>query len=559
MKGFLMLKSKVVVIGIDGTTWFIFDQLIQKGVLPNLKKLVENYFSTQLESTIPPVTAPAWSSFITGMNPDKHGIYDFARHQTGNYQTLINNANLMQGKSLWKILSEHDKTVGVINVPMTYPPEKVNGFIIPGFLSPGVSKQKILTSPLEIADELEAEIGGYKIYLEMSPKATIEAAGKDGFLKLCSEIVNKRFEAAAYLYQKKQPDFFMVHFLMTDVVQHWFWHCLDESHPAFNRTEAEALTPKLHDFFHNLDQKIGLLLDMLDSTTDVILLSDHGFGPLHTSVFLNRWLYENNFLKLNLKKQQTIKSIRKIIAAIDFLNLRNRVIPSGEKRVALEKSLQHDFLINWKKTSAFAAPASIYGSLFLNVENREAEGIVDSGTQFKNLASDLKNKLTTYTNSKNGDNVFDFVFSKEEIYPNDAQLLAPDLLIKPKDGYAVFSQLNESRIFKNITSWEEITGTHRVNGILIIKSEKFQKSKNRNLQARIIDLAPTILYVMGLPVPENMDGEVLEKFIKNSVLAENAPQYSTDANSAAAPKNSGYSQAEEDLIRQRLQDLGYLE
>ncbi len=505
------------------------------------------------------MTAPAWSSFITGKNPDKHGIYDFARHNSGSYSTTINNANFLQGKSLWKIISDHGKTVGVINVPMTYPPEDVNGFIIPGFLSPGVSKQKILTSPPEIAAELLAGIGDYKIYLNRSPKATLVSEGKAGFLQQCTEIIDKRFEAARYLYLKKRPDFFMVHFLMTDVVQHWFWHCLDETHPAYDRKEAAVLAPELDNFFHHLDQKIGALLEMLESQTDVILLSDHGFGPLHGNVYLNRWLNEKGYLKLKLKKQQTIKTIRKIIATIDFLNLRNRLLPSGEKRVALEKSLQHDFLIDWKKTTAFAAPASIYGALYLNVKNREAEGFVDPGAPLEKAIAELKKELLQYRHPDNGENIFAAVFERDEIYPQATQNLAPDLLVKPKDGYVLFSQVNEPKILKKAVPWEEITGTHRPEGILIVKSEKFNTGKDRKPQARIIDLAPTILYLLGIPIPESMDGKVLEQFMKKSVLAEKAPLYSAADDSDSSAQKKGYSKEEEALIRERLQGLGYLE
>ena len=554
-----MKKSRVFVIGVDGGTWDIFDKFMEKGVMPNLKKLVNLYFSTNLESTIPPVTAPAWSSFITGMRPDKHGVYDFARHQRGSYQSLINNANSLKGKSFWKILSEHRKTVGIINVPMTYPPEEVNGFIIPGFLSPGVSKQKILTSPPDLIDELNQQIGNYRIFLEKSPKATIQSAGKNGFLSKCSKIVDRRSAAATFLYQKYQPDFFMVHFLMSDVVQHWFWHCLDESHSRYNDREASEVKSALEEFYYHLDQKIGELIQLTGQDTEVIILSDHGFGPLEKSFFLNRWLYENGFLKLNLKKQQTIKTIRKLIAAIDFLNLRNRLLPSGEKRVALEKSLQHDFLMNWQKTKAFASPASIYGDIFLNIKNREAEGLIKPGTEAEQVIADLKEKLLNFKDPQTNEQVVNQVFLREEIFPNDQEQASPELLIKPTDGYAVFSQLNENKVLRQNIPWEEITGTHRMNGILIVRSEKVKNMNNRSFPARIIDLAPTILYLMGVPIPKNMDGTVLTGIFQPSVLEKMTPEYSEEKTNETKGAETGYSKEEEELIRQRLQDLGYLE
>ncbi|HDP98640.1 MAG TPA: hypothetical protein ENN22_05600 [bacterium] len=553
-----MKKSKVFVIGIDGASWDIFDKLMEQGVMPNLKNLVENYFSTNLESTLPPVTASAWASFITGMNPDRHGVYDFSRRKPGSYHTTINNAKSLKGKSLWKILSEQGKSVGVINVPMTYPPEDVNGFIIPGFLSPGVSSQQMITNPASLSDELKEQISDYKIFLDKSPRVTIETEGALGFLEKCTEIVDKRYEAAVFLYENYQPDFFMVHFLVTDVVQHWMWHVWDETHPEHDASTSAALLNAVHEFYSNLDDKFGGLLKIAGDDCDVILLSDHGFGPLQKTIFINHWLQQNGYLKLNQQKKQMIQTIRHIIARIDFLNLRNRVLPSGQKRVSLEKQLQHEMLINWKKTRAFATPASIYGNVFLNLKNREPRGTIEDGEKAELLKKELKEKLEQITDPTTGKKLIADVFFRDDIFPNDNQKLAPDLLIKPNAGNVIFSQLTSNRFLRDNIAWKDITGTHRVQGILVIKSRKTIRSAERKINARLVDLAPTILYLLNNPIPAVMDGKLLEPAFKTAVLEASPPEY-VGNNFQELESNNGYTPEQEDIIRQRLQDLGYLE
>ncbi len=548
-----------MVIAIDGATWDVLDPMIERGAMPNLKKMMDENFSSQLNSTIPPVTAPAWASFITGTNPAKHGIFDFARRQPGSYKSSMNNANSIKTKTLWQILTEQGKTVGTINLPMTYPPTEVNGFMIPGFLAPGVSSQKILTHPVDLIDEINREVGSYQIFLEASPKALIHAEGKSDFLAKCEKIVQKRGETARFLYQKYQPDFFMVHFLMTDVVQHWFWHCLDETHPAHDSAEAAEIIPALENFYHTVDENVGKLIKLLDSDTTLLVLSDHGFGPLHSNIYLNRWFYEKKYLKLNTGKKTAIQTIRRIIAAIDVFNLRNRLLPSGKRRVALEKSLQHDFLINWEKTRCTAVPASIYGNIFLNVKGRDESGVLEPGAPLEKFKQELIRELGKITAPDSGGAAFSKIYSREQIFPGKNEGIAPDLLARPADGFAIFSQLNERQIFRPTKPWEDITGTHRVEGIFLAKGEKIVSAKNRSAEAAIIDLAPTILYLLGLPIPDSMDGKVLTEAIDEKILQKAPPKITSDLSGKSKGEISGYSEEEEELIRKRLQGLGYLE
>lgn len=554
-----MADKKLMVIAIDGATWDVLIPMMSRGAMPNLKRIRDENFSGILNSTIPPVTAPAWASFITGTRPEHNGIFDFSRHVPGSYKSSMNNANSIRRKSLWQILAEQGKTVGTINLPMTYPPTKVKGFMIPGFLAPGVSSQKILTYPENLIDEIEREVGPYQIYLESSPKSIIHADGKAEFLKKCCEIVQKRGRTARFLYEKYQPDFFMVHFLMTDVVQHWFWHVFDDSHPAFNKSEAKELLPEVEKFYATVDENVGALINLADANRRVIILSDHGFGPLRANFYLNRWFQQMGYLKLKSGKAQALGTIRKIIATIDFLNLRNRLLPSGKGRVALEKSLQHDFLIDWQKTRCSAVPAAIYGNVFLNIHGRDQAGILKPDEETEAFKKELMEQLGKIEEKGSRERVISKSFLREEIFPGDTDGYAPDLLLQPEDGYAIFSQLNEKDLIRKVVPWQDITGTHRIEGIFLAKGENINAGKGFRGGAEIIDLAPTILYLLGLEIPGSMDGKVLEEILENEFLENNPPRFSSKPDELTSGKTETYSEEEEELIRKRLQGLGYLE
>lgn len=130
------MAMQILLIGLDGATWDLILPWVAEGRLPNLGALLREGSWGTLLSTVPPATFPAWSSFLTGLNPGRHGIFDFTRRKFGTYEVEFVNSTYRRGRSLFRIASEAGKRVGVIGVPATYPPEKVNGFLISGFDAP---------------------------------------------------------------------------------------------------------------------------------------------------------------------------------------------------------------------------------------------------------------------------------------------------------------------------------------------------------------------------------------------------------------------------------------
>jgi predicted AlkP superfamily phosphohydrolase/phosphomutase len=208
---------KVMVISLDGVTWDVLGPWAEQGLLPNIARLFTSGVSGKLRSTIPPVTAPAWASFQTGKNPGKHGLAHFTRYQKGTYETPIVDASSIKPRTIWQMLSERGKRVGIINVPLTYPPVQVNGFMISGMLTPEVVKGFY---PPRLHAELISQIGDYQIF---TPVRTVDYLGVRGFVRNLAYLAQKRAEAALYMLSKEDWDFFMVHFQATDILQHALW------------------------------------------------------------------------------------------------------------------------------------------------------------------------------------------------------------------------------------------------------------------------------------------------------------------------------------------------
>ena len=178
----------------------------EQGLLPTLSEILARGTHGNLLSTYPPLTGPAWASFMTGKSPGNHGAFEFFRRQEGSYSQTLSGPSSIKGKSLWRILSDSGKRVGVMNVPLTYPPEEVNGFLISGLLTPRNCSD--WAYPRELIEELTDNLGSYLIHHD--EKYTKSNA--ENLLEEQYRILKSRTEAALYLMKAKEWDFFMVHY-----------------------------------------------------------------------------------------------------------------------------------------------------------------------------------------------------------------------------------------------------------------------------------------------------------------------------------------------------------
>lgn len=538
--------EKFLLIGWDGATFDIIEPLVKQGRLPNVASLMENGVWGRLESTIPFLTPVAWTSISTGVNPGKHGIYDVMAYTTERQEMRFVNSTMRKVKPVWSILSEQGKKVGVINVPLTYPPEKVNGFIIPGMFTPdGLSN---FIYPPELQTEIENRFGKYLI--DHRPLDDPSA-----YLKLITDLISFREKVTLYLIDRYDLDFLFVTFVASDRVQHFFWKYLNPSHPKHDEfSDSIALV------YEKMDETLGRLLEKTGKDTTVMMVSDHGAGPLKRAFFLNHWLEKKGYLflkkdpaeafkqkKLPQFKSSIIKSIKKVIPRVLWNNLKPKGVSSTQRNFNLFFTL-----IDWEKTVLFSE--GVGGAIFVNSKTVKPD-------QYEETVDRLIQELCDVTDPDNGEKVIKTVHRRNEIYKGEYVRNAPDLTVICRKGYHIVSP---SDFFYFKRDYEDVlflshrwSGKHEQDGIFLLKGPAVTK-KAKIKECNTTDIAPMILYLMNMAVPEYMDGRVLSRAIEKKYFVNNPVRYDSHISQQEKGEMS-LSEKEESEIAERLKGLGYLE
>lgn len=555
--------SRVLIIGLDGATLDLVEPWAKSGKLPVIEKLMKIGSYSILDSVLPVLSSSAWVSFMTGMNPGKHGFYDFVRRESDSYKLRLLRRDQLTAPTLWQLLNRNNKKIGALNVPMTFPPEKVNGFIVSGLGTPDYSP---FTYPLELGPELLRN--GYRV----NKRVHYKPGNEDDFLNEVYEITDRLTEAAINLMHQTDWDLFMLVYRDTDEMAHFFWKHMDPKHPLHNSDTENKYRTAILEYYQKLDGIIGQLVSNVPADTNILIISDHGGGPLNKDVYLNEWLkqqgylvtkkddsglpgFQTGFAKVGLTRSNISSTLRRLgLSRLEYW------IKSvlGDKIEILPRTGRLDFpdAIDWEKTRAYSF--GYHGQIYVNLKNREPEGIVHPGVEYDSLIQELKGKLYNIKDPIDGLPVIDKIFHKNEVYRGPFIECAPDLILIMRNfsyitrqGYEFGNK--EGQIFSSPATFE--SGSHRMEGLLVASGPNIKKSKAQKDKAELIDIAPTVLHLLDSPIPEEMDGRVLLDWINvlNEVRYEQSGYQQPDLIS------SSWSEKDEQKVIDRLKQMGYLE
>ena len=447
--------------------------------MPNIARIKQGGVWADMISVLPPVTSPNWKCYSTGKNPGKIGIFWWENIDWTSRRVYYPIARKFQNKEIWDCLGEAGQKVGIIGMPTTYPPKRVNGFLISA--GPDASENKFCY-PGELEDELKKQ--GWRSHPRKIISIDREKASQEIY-----DIIDTHFRVANILAPKYEVDFLMVSIFNINTLHHFFWDSLETKRA-----------------WEIVDMHIG---ELMNQNCNLILMSDHGSNKIESVFNINTWLKEEGYLRVNFSLGDVLyrlgihkQRLLQFASKLRLVGLLRKIVPKG-----LERHIPSDSgeiireakagVVNWRKSKALA---SGQGPIYLNPENADNEM----------LKKEIKQKLEVLIDPLTGKKVVEKVYSKEEIYQGDYLAEAPDLIIDQAKGVHIPGGIGQTNIFGSRQIWR--AENNRTGLFMAYGPDIRPAGKIDNMS--ILDLAPTILHLMNIPVPDDMDGRVLMEIFR---------------------------------------------
>lgn len=548
-------SRRVMIIGLDGATWQLARPWAEAGHLPTFRRLMAEGAWGTLQSVLPPVTPAAWSSFATGLNPGGHGLFDFVGRRDGSYETYVANAACRDGLPLWQLAGQAGRRVTVFNVPATYPPDRVNGLMVSGFLTPAHATDAAW--PPELQAELARAVPQFTFY----PPNIYSPGHEAEFIRAVSDLNRATLEAVRYLLRRQPWDLFVAVFMGTDVIQHFLWG-------PMARGEGE-LAGAILDCYRQMDTALEELVAGLGPDDYLVVMSDHGFGPLSHYVHVNAWLAGHGYLKFRRNPLSALKAAAYrlgftplgVYERLRALGLGGRMQETASRRNEwLKAMVQKLFLslpdVDWSRTRAYSL--GFGGPIFVNLQGREPQGIVAPGAGYEALLAQIEADLRQVVDPVTGRPFVGQIYRRQELYTGPHAGRAPDLIFVPRDWSRQPFGTHEFASHRWLEPCRDRSGTHRLDGLLLLWGPGIRRGVQVE-RAAIVDVAPTVLALLGVPIPTGMDGRVLSAALEDSLLAALDIRYDQAQEGLSAHRPPpDMSQEDEELLRHHLRGLGYV-
>ena len=474
---------KTLLIGLDGATWDVLDPLLLKGVLPTISRITTGGAKGVLQSTIPPVTGPAWVSLATGKNPGKTGVIDFFNKRGSTLKPVMSSDF---NPSFWDYLPG---TVGIVNFPMLFPPYSIDGFMVSGL---NLFDSRNSTFPKSLKKAIDIIAPGYKSTFNY------HEVDEDVFFKKVYAILKERIAVVLYLLKEMPVDVFIIIFSCTDWVQHVMWKHTDPLHPLYDPDISPQYNEQVITFWKAMDTAIKTIMDKAGDA-NIFLVSDHGFGPHDQQFNLAKWLQEKGYMSLahdSLKKRGS----RVIQWAIT--TPAGALIPSRLKKW-ITRNVPALLPVDSEASAAYCLGHTIpFGGIYINDYTIKDTLIKD----LTNIEKDIQKKVSVS------------IFLPKEMYYGEKIDQLPDILFTINGWRCTITESTvEGPLFKEEPFAKNHTGSHRVNGIFAAYGPDIRPQSVGAIS--IYDIAPTLLHMHNVPIPTDMDGKVLDLFTTDSGIA----------------------------------------
>jgi len=536
---------RLLLVGLDGATFDVLLPLAEAGRLPVLAELMRAGSHAPLASTIPPITPTAWTTVFTGKNPGKHGIYDFRELDPATYARRPVHVDRHRQKSLWDLLGVRGRRSIVLDVPFTYPPRPLKGLMLTGYGTPRTPGTRF-TYPHDLTGLLPPELHD-QIRVALPAHAFDRSRA---FVDEWRAIMDGRRRLLAHLARHEPWDFFFAVFSITDNMAHVFWTFLDPAHPNYERAEAPAFREAFLGAYEQCDAALGELLAAAGPDVNVLVMSDHGFGSIYTRQFLFERLASGGFLQysggqLNVRG----RLLRLLLAAYTrapFLREMVKALRPGGKQL-LNEGLRRTGLMPENAAVDTARspllPTDFGLQLWVNSRDRFPQGPVDPAERAALL--DRASAHLRAATAPDGQPIVAATYRGAELYHGPEAAAGPDLIIELANFYRP-----DGGGARN----PHLEGGHTPQGILIAAGPDIARDA-RLPEPALVDLAPTVLHLLGEAVPPDMDGRVLAglEAAPRPVRRGTEPAVRDDQRETA-----DFTPAERAELEDQLRQLGYL-
>ncbi len=554
--------ARVLLLGLDGATFDLLDRLTARGLMPGLGRWKEEGSSGELRSTTPPTTPPAWSSCVTGMRPGRHGVFDF-REPFGRdpKRPLITNASLM-APPLWARLGEAGLRSCVLNYPIAWPAEPIEGTLVTGFMTPDGAPDFV--SPASEGEALRAAVPDYVPNVDIPRYDAEQLPDALRFLDDLERSLDARIAAFWHFYGREDWDFYFPTFVFHDRLGHLFWKIAAEEDGWADHPHTATLLPRIHALYARFDALLVRLLEERPPGMHLLMCSDHGFGGTQGFFEVNTWLQQQGLLVL---RGQARARSRAFYAAMELgeSRLGRALLPDGlrssvRRRLRSRRSSFRNDLaesVDWERTKAFFVSVPQQGIALCRGGPAQPGGIADE-EEAQAVREQIRRGLSELC-LDDGKPLLDRIWFREELYEGPHACWAPDLILEARK-YAVVARpvLGAPHWYRDAS--DQPVGFHRMGGVWMALGEGVRPRHHID-GACIEDVCPTVLHLLGQPIPEGMDGRLLDACLEPAWLREHPPRYRSDVSapdSGSKPKDPRPPRTQDGLDR-RLEALGYLD
>ena len=538
------MSVKTLLVGWDGATFTVLDELMAQGIMPYLKSFLADGARATLRTIVPALTPPAWTSLMTGRTPGHHGVFDFFRFEGENSKHIrfLTSTDILT-ETIWSLTSKNGMKAASMNFPAMFPAPQINGYVVPGWVP--WRQMRLACWPKDLFDRLKAipdvslrELG---MDIKLEEKSTEGVSTQEEYgpwIEFHTRRERNWFEIYRYLTTTDPSELTAVLFDGVDKMQHLCWRFIrpQDAQPLKEDWEFRIRDLCLN-YYRQLDSIFQQMVELAGPEANVVLASDHGFGPTYEVFHVNNWLAKKGYL---------------------FWSEAAAAQAKPEALLGVGQVARHTWMLDWEKTLAFATTPTSNGINIAVSKNGATPGV--PAADYHSFRNRLIAELREVRSPEDGECIISGIFTREEIFPGPAGSYGPDITLEFRDG-SLISILPGDAI---VSQRPVVSGAHRPEGVFGAKGPGIKKGFDAG-EISILDVAPLILHTLGLPVYSDLEGRVPTEIFEETMMDEkpiqktSVPTGAEEEEKPAETDTTEMTEEDERVVMERLRELGYIE